>query len=133
MFQTALPDSLTLAPRSFSLDQVKTEFLQRWSFLAKERFLIRLLKCFEEFPTLESITFYVDDRIDLIEEDKTHTGRYKLTIDTWDWRHEPEPPVLMTEIEQRMGEVFADELADFMTAPFGRETTCRALTDLAMS
>ena len=133
MFQAALPDSLTRAPGFFSLDQVKTEFLQHWTHLAKERFLIGLLKCFDDYPTLQSITFYVDDHTDLMGEFPSGPSRYKLSIDTWDWTHEPEPPVLMTEIEQRMGEVFADELADFVTAPFDRESTGRALTNLASS
>ena len=132
MFQTALPDSLTRAPWSFSLDQVKTEFLQHWTRLVKERFLIGLLKCFDDYPTLQSITFYVDDA-GLIGEFPSGPSRYKLSIDTWDWTHEPEPPVLMTEIEQRMGEVFADELADFMTAPFDRESAGATLAQITTS
>lgn len=131
MFQTALPESLTRAPWSFSLEETKDQFLQHWTRLAKERFLIGLLKCFDEYPALRSIKFYVDDGNDLIEGLKPRSGRYQLSIDCWEWDNEPDPPVLITEVEAQLSALFADELADFMREPFDRESVGAALAALA--
>ena len=99
--------------------------------MAKERFLIGLLKCFDEYPALRSIKFYVDDGNDLIEGLKPHSGRYQLSIDCWEWDNEPDPPVLITEVEAQLSALFADELADFMREPFDRESVGAALAALA--
>lgn len=133
MFQAALPDSLTDAPRFFSLDNVKIEFMEHWTRLAKERFLAGLLECFEEYPALTSVKFYVDDGIDLVDELKPRIGRYRLSIDFWHWQYEPDPPVLMTDIETRLEKVFSDELAKFMAESFDRESVDQALARLAAS